>query len=345
MTIIINAIDEEFAAATGSNVNSGSGTSQFDYPPSATKDLVIESNTGDDSPYVFDVGDSYDLSWGGMGGNTFVEDAVVIRSDPLSLGGNAVVFEGTDQNGDLVQLVWSPGFDLEQWYFDHFNNGQSPGFYTTDQNPAENTTYVCFAAGSPVAVPGGVRAVEELRPGDPVHTLDHGVQPLRWVGQRRVGGRLAMAPVEFDIGAIGNDEVLRLSPQHRLLVQSWQAELWFGNAELLVPARAFVGQPGVRIAPVPQVTYVHLLLQRHEILSVAGVGCESLFLGDMATGLLTPPDDDALAEAGAMFPELLTERPERPMRTARKVLRVKEAAVLFDRAPMVDPPEPAFQCL
>lgn len=37
MTITIEAIDSQFAAATGSNVNSGPGTSQFDYPPTSTQ--------------------------------------------------------------------------------------------------------------------------------------------------------------------------------------------------------------------------------------------------------------------------------------------------------------------
>ncbi|ATG49617.1 hypothetical protein CEW89_19855 [Celeribacter ethanolicus] len=53
MTILIEAIDSQFAASTGSNVNSGPGTSQFDYPPTSTNSLTIESQEGDESPYVF----------------------------------------------------------------------------------------------------------------------------------------------------------------------------------------------------------------------------------------------------------------------------------------------------
>ncbi|WP_170109291.1 hypothetical protein [Celeribacter persicus] len=46
MIITIEALDSQFAAATGSNVNSGSGTSQFDHPPTSTNALIIESQPG-----------------------------------------------------------------------------------------------------------------------------------------------------------------------------------------------------------------------------------------------------------------------------------------------------------
>lgn len=128
MTVTFNALDNEFAVSTGGNVNNGTGTSTFDYPPNSTKDFTITSNEGDDQPYLFEVGDTYDISFGGHGGTT-LEDAVVIRSDDIDFAeGFAVVFEGTDPDGDIVQVVWSPGFDLEDWYWETFDNGDSPGF-------------------------------------------------------------------------------------------------------------------------------------------------------------------------------------------------------------------------
>ncbi len=68
MVVVISAINNEFAIASGSNVNVTSAYSYFDYPPNSTKDLVITSNAGDPSPYEFGVGDIYDLSWSGNGG-------------------------------------------------------------------------------------------------------------------------------------------------------------------------------------------------------------------------------------------------------------------------------------
>lgn len=301
MPYTIYALDNEFAVATGSNVNSntnGENTSTFDYPPTATNDLIITSQEGDPTPEVFSVGDTYDVSWGGMGGGGDYQNFTVIRSDPVSYegqDGHAVVFEGTDDNGDTVQLVWSPGIDLEDWYFDNFNNGQSPGFYTADQDPANEYSYVCFVAGTHIAVPGGVVRVEDLKQGDLVLTLDHGPQPLRWIGERTVSGRYAMAPVTFAPDTMGNTQPLRVSPQHRILTTTWQGELLFGHDELLVPARAFVGQPGVTQDPVDRVTYVHLLFDRHQIVLAEDIACESLFLGEISMNLLRPPEDHATA--------------------------------------------------
>lgn len=175
MTLTIYALDDQFAASTGSNVNSGPGTSTFDYPPNSSKDLVISSQPGDPSPYIFSPGDTYTVSFGGNGGAT-IENATVIRSDPISVNGDsgyAVVFEGLDSNGALVQVVWTPEFNLETWYWDHYSGGNPPGFYTADASP---TTYqmVCFEAQTPIATPDGPRAAHLLRPGDRVMTRDHG---------------------------------------------------------------------------------------------------------------------------------------------------------------------------
>lgn len=50
MVVVINAINNEFAVSSGSNVNVTTAYSYFDYPPNSTKDLVITSNDGDPSP-------------------------------------------------------------------------------------------------------------------------------------------------------------------------------------------------------------------------------------------------------------------------------------------------------
>ena len=337
MPLIINAIDTEFAISTGSNINSGSGTSSFDYPPTTSTDLVITANAGDPSPGTFEIGDTYDLSFDGMAGTRTIEDAVVLRSDPISVGGSsghAVVFEGTDDNGDLVQLVWTPGFDLEGWYSDNFNSGSSPGFYNADMNPSANYAFVCFTPGTRIAVPGDTRPVEDLRVGDLVSTRDHEAQPLIWTGRRCVWGGGRAAPVLFEPGTVGNSAALRLSPQHRLLMAGDEVELHFGVPEVLIPAVAFVGQPGVRREEVFKVTYLHLLFDRHELIAAEGAVCESLFLGGSARAALSPPADPATAEATGIMPEIPAMHDRFGMRAARPVLRAFEAAALFGTAPI-----------
>ena len=81
MTFSIFGIDNEFAAATGDNVGVTEDTSRFDNPPSGSKDLVITTKPGDPDPRSFELGDTYEISWGGTSGGGFISDAVVVRSD------------------------------------------------------------------------------------------------------------------------------------------------------------------------------------------------------------------------------------------------------------------------
>lgn len=287
MVKTFEGLDNEFAVATGGNVNTGPGISTFDYPPDGTFDLLVTSHEGDTNPNLFQIGESYTVSWTGNGGGGLLEDAVVVRSDLAPNGGGIVVFEGLDQNGDLAQVVWSPGFDLESWYWANFNHGASPGFYTTDRTASYTHQFVCFAAGTGIATPKGARRVETLEPGDRVETRDHGVQRVLWAGRRVVRGIGADAPVRFAPGSIGNRDMLLLSPQHRVMIRSPMAELLFGAHEVLVPAKAMIDGRAIRAAPVARVTYVHLLLERHALLDAAGgAPCESLFPGDVTMGLL-----------------------------------------------------------
>ncbi|SIO30119.1 Hint domain-containing protein [Rhodovulum sp. ES.010] len=337
MLVTFTPPDTEFAAATGRNVDSnasGPGSSTFDYPPNGTKDLVITAKSDDPDPYLFEVGDVYDVSFGGAHKATLT-DAVVIRSDEIEFAsGHAVVFEGTDTDGQTVQVVWSPGFDLEQWYWDNYSGGFSPGFYVYDQDPNSEYTaqVICFEGETLIATPRGPVRAASLVPGMMVETLDHGPQVLLWVGQSVVRGTGRMAPVEFPAGTLGNDRPLRLSPQHRLLHASASAELLFGTPDVLVPARAYAlsGQAGARVVERPMVRYVHLLFERHEIVLAEGVPCESLYLGDVARRAL---DSDARDEIAAHFPEFDLDAPEgESFEAARPVLRAYEARALFGGA-------------
>ena len=68
---------------------------------------------------------------------------------------------------------------------------------------------------------------EKLAAGDMVVTMDHGPQPIRWIGSSKRPDR-QLAPILIRKGALGNTRDLRVSPQHRMLLSGWQAEvlLW-----------------------------------------------------------------------------------------------------------------------
>jgi len=182
----------------------------------------------------------------------------------------------------------------------------------------------CFAAGTLILTPSGQRAVETLQAGDLVMTRDHGPQVLRWVGRRLVSGIGRFAPIRFAANAIGNARALLVSPQHRMLLGGWRAELMFGCDEVLVAARHLVNDGSVRVQPVALVSYVHLMFDRHEIIEAEGVPSESFHPGDS----ILQGDAELRAELLALFPELAGGAAGLGWHTARTVLKAHEAQLL-----------------
>ncbi|MCU0900969.1 MAG: Hint domain-containing protein [Cypionkella sp.] len=192
---------------------------------------------------------------------------------------------------------------------------------------------VCFASGTQIKTAAGPRLVEDLRPGDLIWTADSGYQPLLWVGRRQVSvdeqrQHPQLCAVEIAPGALGNGlprRLLRLSPQHRVLVRNWKAQLFYGEEEVLVPAIALVNGQSVRRAP-PQegLCYVHILLDRHHLVKSEGVLTESFFPSAQALRAIPAAARDELC---LLFPDLLTVA-DPPFRTARTALRRHEGRVL-----------------
>lgn len=183
---------------------------------------------------------------------------------------------------------------------------------------------VCFAAGTLIATPSGPRPVETLRPGDLVDTLDGGALPLSWCGRQRVPGIGRFAPILFRAGAIGNARDLRVSPQHRMLMRGWKAELMFGEAEVLVPAKALVNCVTILSAAVASVEYVHIMFGSHQIVFAEGAASESFFPGAQAMSALDRKVRDELFD---LFPDLReTAAAYGPL--ARPALSTRAASVL-----------------
>lgn len=191
---------------------------------------------------------------------------------------------------------------------------------------------VCFTSGTLIETDRGARAVETLVPGDLVWTEDAGLQPLRWIGQRRVSQaaqeeNAALRPVIFTPGSLGPGQPLRrmaLSQQHRLCRADWRTQLYFGAEEVLVPARALVNGDTVRLGlPVGPVTYVHFLFDTHQIVRAEGVLTESFYPSAHAMGGL---EAAARAELLGLFPEL-ARAAGAALRTARPALRRRQAAL------------------
>lgn len=143
----------------------------------------------------------------------------------------------------------------------------------------------CFTDGAMVETPKGLVAIETLRPGDLVMTHDRGPQPIQWVGARRPSELEflffpTLRAIVVSKGALGPnlpDADLVLSPLHRVLFRSEQAELYFGSSEHLVAVKHLVNGKTIYRDPARRPTYRHLLLATHELLTVNGMLAESLY--------------------------------------------------------------------
>lgn len=181
----------------------------------------------------------------------------------------------------------------------------------------------CFTEGTLIDLPEGKVAVEHLAAGDLVATRDHGPQPLRWIGRVTREAIGADAPILIPEGSFGPHGALRLSPNHRVLVEGAAAELVLGEPEVLVKAKHLVGQRGVRRVEGGDVTYLHLLFDRHEIVTANGLPCESYY---PAPATMAGFDGETQAELLRLFPELQRAGAIGPL--ARPEVSGREARVL-----------------
>jgi hypothetical protein len=205
----------------------------------------------------------------------------------------------------------------------------------SDVADAVDEEAVCFAAGTMLRTASGLRAVEDLSPGDLVWTADHGMQPVRWVGKSRVDLTRApdLAPIEIQKGALGADapsQPVCVSPQHRVLVTGHSVELYAGLEEALVPAHRLVNGGNIRQkTEMTEVTYVHVMFNRHELLDSCGLVSESFYPGATAVSMLEQATRDELFR---IFPQLRLFGDEARPRLARAEIRGREAALFSNAA-------------
>lgn len=209
----------------------------------------------------------------------------------------------------------------------------------------ENTNVVCFANGTRIATAQGAVKVEDLRPGDLVMTMDHGLQPLRWIGSRRLDRgdfrrNEKLRPIRLSAAALGMPATcgdLMVSPQHRIMLASPIAQRMFGCSEVLIAAKDLLEIEGIAIATdVASLSYYHLLFDDHEIVFANGMPAESLYLGTEARKALSR---EGLAEIHAIFPQIAV--PNFTPVACRPILSGKRARKLGwrhanNRKPLID---------
>lgn len=168
---------------------------------------------------------------------------------------------------------------------------------------------VCFASATRISTPSGYTLAGDLQVGQLV-TTQNGPKPIRWVGRRTVDSSMIaddarFQPVCISQGALGNGlptQDLRVSRQHRVMARSPIAQRMFGQPEILLAAIRLTDLPGIYVdTSVRDMTYVHILLDEHEVIFAEDAPAETLLLGDYAHAGL---GSAAIEEIDLIFPGL-----------------------------------------
>ena len=155
-----------------------------------------------------------------------------------------------------------------------------------NENPVPYSEFACFTAGTRIKTAKGEQCIECLRVGDRVMTRDHGLQTIRWTGQRTLPALDAMAPIAFDAGVLGCTTRLLVSPNHRVLIAGAMAELVCGDTEMLIAASLLVNDRNVRRVAGGLVNYVQIMFDYHEIIWANDCPTESFYVHDQAIDAL-----------------------------------------------------------
>jgi hypothetical protein len=315
------ANDDLLIGGTGNDTLYG-GAGLDDIYAGADRDLIHVTFTkpGDESvagdAVANDVLGNESVDGGSLPGSTADNDTLTVDISGMGWDRIDLVYTSADHENGIIT----------------FFNGAGVQIGTLTFTDIENIVIVCFTPGTQILTDRGAIAVETLVPGDLVVTRDNGLQPLRWVGSRHLShaelqARPGLRPVRIGPGALfgaGPASPLLVSPQHRVLVEGARAELYFGETEVLVPAKHLVGLPGVsRECPAEGVSYVHILFDRHEIVLSNGLWTESF---QPAERTLNALDAAVRAEVLELFPELGGEAAAFP--AARMSLKAHEARTL-----------------
>ncbi|MDA5095232.1 Hint domain-containing protein [Aliiroseovarius sp. KMU-50] len=195
------------------------------------------------------------------------------------------------------------------------------------------TGVICFTPGTRIRTPEGEARIEDLSEGDHIQTRDNGAQKVLWIGTRRISGARLFAmpelrPIRVRAGALSTgepDEDLLVSPQHQLLLRGPRALELFNTDEVLVRAQDLVDERRVIVdSSVREVTYYHLLLERHEVVWANGVAADSFHPAATALDAVEAGQRARLIE---MFPALDYD-PMAYGAYARRTLTRAEAAIM-----------------
>ncbi|WP_420584487.1 Hint domain-containing protein [Ruegeria sp.] len=244
-------------------------------------------------------------------------------------------YRGTSETADFIRV----GGQIYAFNDVNPTGSLSTGNWQITESDLNPVNPPCFVAGTLIETEGGPRPVENLVAGDHVCVSGGQTLPIVWIGKRTLSAKMLrknpkFRPVRIQRGALGDDlpsQDLFVSPQHRIVLEGWRAELLFGEPRVFVAAVHLVNDGLIRqMPPEAPVTYFHIACSRHVVLTSHGLQSESLFLGDLALKSFQRED---VKELRALFPELGNPASVQRQRTHLRCLKRPEAEVLRDLLP------------
>ena len=235
------------------------------------------------------------LSGFGPGDDVFFNSIAYDPADTLSASGNTVTITtagGTEYDLDLAGAATAP-LELTKAAF----AGLPGGYELVLMEPSDATP--CFCAGTMILSDRGEIPIEQLTIGNRVVTFDGEPLAIRWIGRRSyagrsLAGRAHVLPVRIEAGALGDGlprRDLRVSPLHAMYLDG-----------VLVPAGQLTnGSTIVQERECLRVDYLHLELERHEVIWAEGAPSET-FLDDDSRGLFHNASEHAALYPGAASP-------------------------------------------
>ncbi|WP_197919392.1 Hint domain-containing protein [Thiosulfatihalobacter marinus] len=259
---------------------------------------------------------------GGEGGDDFDSISLAGLVDRYVPGGRVeVAFDPL--NGENGTITYYNDLDEEVGVTEFYNI----------ENIFADPVPLCFTPGTRILTPMGEVPVENLQPGDKVVTRDNGLQEICWTGRKHLSGKELLArpelrPILIKQGALGPNQPERdmmVSPNHRMLLVSQQAELLFDEREVLVAAKHLTHLDGVQQVDTVGIDYIHIMCDSHEVVLADGAWSESFQPGEYSINGI---DKEQRTEIYALFPELREREGLEAYTAARVTLKRHEAQLI-----------------
>ncbi len=184
----------------------------------------------------------------------------------------------------------APSLPTDRALYDASDAAPTPG-------AEQRTTVPCFAPGTRIMTSMGLRAIEDLTPGDLVLTKRHGYCTLSWVGQRHLSEAdipSNLRPIHIGAHSLAPGRparTLTVCPKLNLILPSDTPSI--APSPKTCSAESLKTRKGVEQLRACDTIYVMITLDLPDMVQAEGIWCET---GSALT--------DCAAETMSLFPEL-----------------------------------------